>query len=718
MRKYKVRIITLITLFVLTLSAAFFAMRPQQVGAFAATEYRPTTVFSAGTGGTVGATEVAEGSTESSYVEFTLANGGTVNYRHDLALKWQESKGAATYFNVEFALPAINFSTLTLTFESAQENITKDGKTTNAVVFTADANGAVSAAVKNGEEDAGAAVAVNVSAGVTVAFTGDSYGSFTVACNGTEIGTFTNIGGYFMEYLSSANKTARIPLAFKAELKEGAEAQKVVLKSLNGQSFALTDGKIVDNASPVLVVNEVVKSFALGYKFSLSYQEVDVLDESVTVERKYYMYEAPAAGEDATVEDSDYTSLTTSTYFLPTEEGSTEEYVSIRFKLTDDRATDGTQTDEYVYLSWYVALTETYDGVDYIPVTRDANGPSYACIDSDDNAKTSELIDTNPAYLAYQEEVDTVSEGLNAGDGAYFYLPSLRSLISDDNTDYRNLKFNIYYKNQTSASSLSETSLSYNALKFEIEKEGEYSFRVVATDKLGNALKVYDDGRLVTVNSSNVWELDCIPQFNFTAVSTGATIEKPEAQSIGYLDSTYNIEDFEIVALSGYEVNYKLYLFDQDAYVADGNTMPTYTSLVNNPKQIDAKYLIEIQEYDASITEKDAAWSKTDNDVAWKPSSLTFRPQQSGFYFVEAEVTDAVYWQEKAVAYQVIEVRNPIDVIEGEAEWTQSNVLSVVFFSIAAVLLVAIIVLWLVKPSEKTVEEVELSELKGKKKKQ
>ena len=74
---------------------------------------------------------------------------------------------------------------------------------------------------------------------------------------------------------------------------------------------------------------------------------------------------------------------------------------------------------------------------------------------------------------------------------------------------------------------------------------------------------------------------------------------------------------------------------------------------------------------------------------------------------MEVEVTDAVFWQDKVTAYQVIEVRNPVDVIEGETEWLQNNIVSVILFSVAAVLLVAIIVLWLVKPAEKPVEAPE-----------
>ncbi len=724
MRKTKIRILTLITFVTLVFGCAFLAL--PKVSATAAGEYTPTAVFSAGNGGTVGATTAGEG--EDSFVQFTLAEDGVVNYRHDLALKWfapnatDAIKGDKTYFSLNFALPEINFSSLVLTFESAQENITKEGVTSNSVVFKAE-GGAVTVAVQaDGVAEAPAGVAVADPSNITLAFTDDLNGEFTLTCNGAEVGKLTNIGGYYMEYISSAEDDPRIPLAFKANLQEGKSEQLVVVKEMNGQSFKLTEGKVVDNAAPALVVNEKLNSFALGYKFSLTYLAVDVLDESITTERKYVYAEeiegvVPAAndekvagreaseGVEAIV--SKYDTLSTSTPLQAQSSGSNKEYVAVRFKLTDDRATAGTEND-YIYLSWYCNPTGETDATEqakdnellakgYIPVLRDEEGPVYNCVTNDDSAKTSTLDES--AIVAYQTLVTEASKTAKVGEGAYFYLPSLRALVSDKFTDYNNLKFNIYYKNQTSSSSQSATALKYNALRFELDKEGAYSFRVVATDKLGNAIKVYnDEGLLVAVDSSNVWDLDCIPEFTFTTMSMGAEIEESGEQSIGYLDSKYTVSKFNIIALDGYKVSYKLYYLD--ASKVPSGSMPSYAQMVASPAQYE-EYLEEI--------------SESDEDVEWNASDLTFRPQEAGFYFVKAEVIDAVNPQ-TTVAYQVIEVRNKIDVVQGETYWLENNVASVVLFSISGVLLIAIVVLWLVKPSEKTVEEVDLKQLKGNKK--
>ena len=700
---------TLIAAFALTMGAAIGTAVPS-VGALAV-DYTPSGIFSAGRNGAVTATAAEDG--EDSFVQFELSDGGSVHYRRDLALEWFEKVEEVVtqkYFSVEFALDEINFETLTLSFESAQENVSKDGTTENALLFTVE-EGQVYAACKYADEDAGSKTAIDVSSGVKVAFVSDENGTFQVNVNDTAVGAFQNIGGYYMEYLSSSSSTPRIPMSFEADLAEGETTQLIAMKSLNGQSLKLTDGKIVDNAPAALVVNEKVNHFPLGYKFALSYEAIDVCDESVSVSRQYYMYEAPEAGAEEA--DPSYSTLSTSTYFLPQTEGSTQEEVSVRFKLDDGRVMDA---DEYVYLSWYVdsARLGTHGETQYIPVSRDDQGPSYTCttIDADENTV---LDDAAPALVAYESAVKEASEKLNAGEGSYFYLPSLRGLITDNFTDYNNLKFTVYYKTQFSASTKTASSLNYNALRFEIEDEAEYSFRVIASDKLGNGMTVMEDGKPVSVTASNVWELDCIPQFTFTARSTGATIEDPGEQSLGYRDSVYSASDFEIVGIEGYEVEYTLFYFDQNRYNEEKGSMPTYSDMVEAPTDYVA-YLEEIRAYDDSVTQDDAAWDRTDNDYEWNATELTFRPQQSGYYFIRADVTDKVYPSQEVIAYQVIEVRNPIDEIAGEVDWLQNNVAAIVLFSISAVLAIAIVVLFVVKPSDKKMEEVNLTELKGQKK--
>ena len=125
-----------------------------------------------------------------------------------------------------------------------------------------------------------------------------------------------------------------------------------------------------------------------------------------------------------------------------------------------------------------------------------------------------------------------------------------------------------------------------------------------------------------------------------------------------------------------------------------------------------------IHVYQNDVKESDAKWKDTDNDYHWDPdSNLSFIPQEAGFYVLQVNVTDAQLAGVIKTAYQVIEVRNPIDTIPGESDWLKNNVLSVVLFSIAAVLAVIVVILFLIKPTDKGVEEIDLEKLKGKKKK-
>ncbi len=726
MKKYKMHLLSALA-FVALMVGAVFAMPAQTALAESTSNYAPKDLFAASVSSEI-LTPAPEGE-ETSYVQFSLADEGTVSYRHDLAYKWYAQKGNASYFSMKLTLPELNFSKLSLVFESEQENITKEGKTTNSLHFTSDGT-SVSVAVNDGASESVASASE-----IVVAFVSDDNGQFGVSVNGVTLSdSFKNIGGYGAEYAHSSASNPKTPLTVKAELLEGKETQLVNLIELNGQSFALNaEGEVVDNARPVLVLNEKIKAFNLGHKVSLpSYLVIDVLADSSLNTTRFYAYrEAPEEGEaetDSTAKDGEgvdvlsYASIpsTDALYLQGQTSGSTKEHVAIRFTINDNRNPE--MNSEDIQLAWY--CSETADASDngllgygYIPVLRDENGPDYTCtseqvVDGD----TVTVMTETQAVLDYQAEVNAAASALKAGTGAYFYLPSLRSLIVDDYTDYNSLKFSIFYKSQTSSASQSQTSLSYNTLRFEIAKEGAYSFRVVASDKLSNTIKVFDDeGREVEVTSSNVWELDCIPQFDFTVGYDGAQIENGEKNAIGYIESLYTLKSFEIIALDGYQVEYTLYLFDEEAYKEAGNTnVPTYEEIVANPEAYVA-YSKEIQPYDSTIEEDTQEWADSDNDIEWKPDNKTFRPQEAGYYIVKADVSDVVFPTRETTAYQAVDVRNNVDKMESQTAWLENNITSVVLFSVAGALLIAIVAMWLVKPSKK-VEEVEAKDLKGKKK--
>lgn len=796
MNKVKVRFITILSLcaaFVLTLALGTWAAFAGRLGASAevtGTEYSPSSVFAAGTGGEVGASEG-----EDSYVQFSFKDGGKTYFRRDLAYKWftaapegtestLANPGVANYFSMEFAFASADFELYTVSFESTEENVSKEGKSVNSVLFRPTVEDGMEAAIRDAsqqDEDFDietltwttiADNAADALGDIRIAFSAaaDGVGSFavTLSVNAQDklTGTFTNIGGNYSEYRSTSSSTPNTPITFTMDLADDAQSTdvNVLMKSLNGQGFQLTNGKVVDTTAPVLAVNEDVYAFRLGQRYNFtSYEAIDVCDDSVSVTRSYYMAKSNGDGtyvipdESATGDDSSYASLTTSTFFMPTASTAGElsdEYVSIRFNLDDGRGRgDEDRVAEYVYLAWYAADTTEDGGIvktlssqageddavtslDFIVVTPDEQeGPFYTGLTADEATKSNVTDAEYEAEVqAYQTAVDEAAENASAGSGAYLYLPSLRGLIGSNYADYRDLSFTVYYwheSQEVGATPSSESSLSYNNLRFEVDKAGTYTFRIIAEDSAGNEMYLYDnDQNLVSLTSSTIgfdsdgenFQIAEIPTFTATIGYDGASIEEPSSQDYGYRDRSYSVDDFEIIALEGYATDYSLYYFDTSK-LSEGQTAPSYSDCVENAQELffaeNAPYancLVEIRVYNSDVTEDDEEWDDTDNAYAWNPdSSLSFTPQLSGTYFVALTVTE----QTGAIvsSYMAIEVRNPVDIIPGVSQWLQNNTVSVILFSISAVLAIVIVVLFLVKPSDKTVEEVDLEKLKGKKSK-
>lgn len=791
MNKVKVHfvaIVSLIAALLITLAAAFgatFTGRMPASAEITPVDYSPSSIFaSGGVAGTVGASEG-----DKSYIEFTFRDGGRVYFRRDLAYKWftadteadstLANPGKANYFSMEFTLPSLDFETFTISFESAEESVTEEEKAVNDIVFRM-SDTTLQVAIRDADhrdaendELTWSDLATGESAEISLSFAeGVNIGEFAVSitCGGTTVeGALTNIGGNYAEYRSSSSSSPNTPITFSMAMPEGAADDakvNVYMRSLNGQSFLLDeDGKVQDDTAPVLAVSEDVYAFTLGQRYSFtSYEAIDVCRDSVTVTRQYYMAKATENGyeiadESATGTDSAYATLSTSTtFFMPTADNETvtDEYVSVRFSLDDNRTRkEADILNEYVYLTWYAADTSAEGGIvqtltssdgedatsqDFIIVTADEKeGPYYVGLTADEETGTNVVTEEFESAVAdYQTAVNEAAAEAGAGEGAYLNLPSLRGLIASDYADYRNLDFTIYYWHESAevGSSPSSTStLDYNGLRFEVAQEGLYTFRIVATDSSGNAMQLYDrNGELVSLSSSNVGYDDDgedflvadIPTFTAYIDYDGATIEDPGSQDYGYRDRSYSIDDFEVIALEGYASDYTLYYIDEDRLaddqLTDGQAGFTYEDCVDRAYELffaeNAPYanaVVEINVYNSDVTEDDDEWDDTDNAYHWNPdSSLSFTPQRSGIYLVNLTVTETT--GATVSSYMAIEVRNPVDIIPGVSEWLQNNTASVVLFAISGVLLIAIIVLCVIKPSDKKVEEVDIEKLKGKKK--
>ena len=740
----------------------------------------------------IGAEKKGDATTETA--AFTLADGDSVWYKNDLAFKWFKAKNEAQYLTMKFALKDLNFKSLTFTVESDSSVASEDEKAINSVKLVND-NG-VKAYVVNGKTDEvedGDKKDVTLTAGDEVIIAlkeGTEYGEFKVELNGTEIGSFKNVGSNYANY--SYEET--YPLTIEAKC-DGTNKTVVYLNEINGQKFDNITTKegvegassklVKDTAAPVLVVNEELNGFSLGSAFSLSYEKIDVLQTSSLVEtKKYYQYDPKDSA-------TDFVSLSTSTYFMDTvyytngtevsaeaKEGYTatsvykvdnKEYVAVEFTLADNafNADDGEWAKSKIDLSWYATRsaekTVGENKRDYLILDRNDSGAEYIGI-TIENGK-NEFVDETEfenQVATFQTELEKAAEDVYAGSNSYIYFPSFEWLFKDDN-GYRNLKFTVSYKTASSTSAKTSSGLSASGLKLSASEEGKYEFKIFATDKEGNTMQYYLDGEKVAVSTSNIWDIDEIPSFSYTIKNRGLKVEdKTNASSrrdTKILYETYTFSDATVIGATSKKSDYALYKLDLDAYndTLDANEKQitrtvlsgiTYEKLqkalegkivgaddyfelyidayagliadaVNGEKSAVLKcFENKIEKYNERITEDDEEYEAY-NKYEWqKSSNASFKTMEEGEYLIVAD-----YWEEelpmqRAMAYKLVIVESEADVIKGETQWLKNNVVSVVLFSIAGVMLVLIIVLLLIKPSDETLEDVDakVEEKKNKKK--
>ncbi len=745
---------------------------------------------------------------ESGTVAFTLGNDQYARIKRDLAFKWYEGKDDAKYLTVKFAFKELNFTSMTFEIESASSIATEDGKAVNAVKFTVEADGTVSAAVINSKaEGVKFGTSIKANEEVTLALCeGSSFDSFGVTVNGDKIGEFTTIGANYADY----DNAKTYPLEINA-VTEGENKAVVLLKEINGQLFTnVVESKITDTAAPVLVVNEELNGFQYGTAFSLSYTAIDVLQASaITEAKKYYQYN-PA---DEAIDHS--LTLSTSTYFMDTvyytngvageekkelpegdeakaykatsviaEEG--QEYVSIKITLGDSTFDDTKNSDgtipyaKVTYdLSWYAsasALASKEVGetsADFIIINESDEGAQYTHIIADEATQTNVYVD-EAAFMqqvaAYQKQInDKLAEDKPlAGSNAEFVLPGALDWLIKDNGGYRALKFTICYRTPSSSAGKTASSLSYNSLEIPTAEEGLYEFKVFANDKAGNAMKYYLDGKLVSVTSSNIWDIEEIPSFTFEIENKGIEVQEKTGSTATKktekkLNDTFSLSGLTVLGATNQQNAYTLYIIDESKGGLDLDNEKLEAALVSVSyktiktealKLLDkvgaedgyetyfdlyldiyvgevaeelgcdkaklAKCFVEISEYNENITENDPEWEEY-NKYKWNASSKSFTAAEEGTYLILGDFWEKELPMQRAAAYHVVLVGTKADTIRGESkvlEWIKNNVVSVVLFGVAAVMLILIIILLLVKPSDETLEDVdkEVEKKKDKKK--
>lgn len=630
------------------------------------------------------------------------------------------------------------------------------------------------------------------------------------------VGIFKNVGANYAAYSTTKDKE-KYPLLFTAQTVETAasteekreyEKTNISIYALNGQSFdGVVDDKVEDDAAPVLVVNEEIKGFMLGAALSWNetatsetvppYVVIDVLKTSIPAADKVVEYYQYAPNTELTDGKLPYKKFDFSYKFMPTvytetvgeEEVTTsvfeangEEYVSIRFSLSDSV----NKNVEY-YLSWYAdeeALRDV-ESNEYIVLNRNKEGAKLAMSSDKAYVKTEDgvnkylVIDDNgvESYVTeyegseldkfakeYNKLLATKAEDIYAGSNAKMQFPTLEGLFYDDN-GYRNLSFTICYKTETSGAS-SKTANSYSQLQLDATKVGMYEVKIFATDKANNKMKFYLDGKLVDVDTTNVWKIDAIPTFTYTVKSQGLKLQNEDSQTATArnttkaIGETYSFSSLTVVGgAENQQSEFALFKVNTDRWselklgsipaftsvnykeiremIKDGNLLAkvgvedgyedyfalyldVYATKLAEDLSLDKAKVLScfdrIEKYNAKLDKNDAEWEEYNKYEFGKTSASSFKVlDDGGVYLMFADYYDEDLEQFSRVgAYKVIKAEQKADVIKGETEWLKNNLVSVILFSIAAIMLVLIVVLLLIKPSDETLEDVD-AQVDGKK---
>lgn len=703
---------------------------------------------------------------ENGTAAFEFSDDGNVSLKRDLAFAWYEGKDDARYLTLKFAFKTLDFNSVTFKVESVSAWATAEEKATNEIKFT-NRDGEIFVSVNDGDSKATKIVA---GGDVCIALkAGESDGEFgvdvTAGDETVDAGKFENVGANY----SSFSYGSMLPLEITADLAEGSDTEKkmtLLLKEINGQSFenATEESEKImlkDTAAPVLVVNERIGSLALGTAFSVTYETIDVLQSSNYTETKtYYQY-------NPTDEKADYQSLSTSVYFMDTvyekdgknttvylEEG--REYVSVKIQLGDKTFSEdsGDYAKKEYDLSWYANSVVTKGDVDYIVLDRNTEGATYNRISLDDEKKEN-VVDAKLAEEVeiYQGLLDTAAKDVYAGSNSYINFPSVAWLLND-NDGYRNLKFTISYKSPSSDSTQTSSSLSYNGLKLSVSDEGMYEFKIFANDKTGNTMQYYLDGELVSVTTSNIWDIEEIPSFTFEIKNHGlkmkdetstSSTSKKDTEDVG---DTYSFSDITVIGANELGKNYALYRLDETkstqlgltetvltgiTYAAIRNELTkdrfegvgkdayldlyldVYAELLANKvgggvsaAEVKACF-IKIEEFDDRIDEDlhEDEWD-VNNKYNWSTSSKSFTAAEEGKYVIMTDYWEKELPSQRVSAYKLIVVESEPDTLAGETNsWLQNNKVSVILFAIAGVMLILIVILLLIKPSDETMEDID-----------
>lgn len=324
-------------------------------------------------------------------------------------------------------------------------------------------------------------------------------------------------------------------------------------------------------------------------------------------------------------------------------------------------------------------------------VTEDTEAPRYIEVAGDANP----ALESFKAALkeAIMKDYDGYKTFVRLGDKVT--VPSMKSLVTDDNTAYANLKHTLYYKTPSSDTK------STTGWEITLTETGKYVFWVIFEDVGGNKMTEEQFFKIDEENSDKI----IINDEEYGAFLFEFVIEKNDApvyvtaasQGTGYKGVKYTATAFKFES-TDHKAEYTLYYNPKADAAIPSSLKWEEEGWVIIPKASSVK---EGGTFPNGFT-YDALKSINYN------GTLTFTPDRTGTYAIECHITSNTSASRDESAAALIRVKEKTATVKPYsktfAAWVKNNVWSVVFLSIGTLCLIAIIVLLCIKPKETTVK--------------
>lgn len=323
-------------------------------------------------------------------------------------------------------------------------------------------------------------------------------------------------------------------------------------------------------------------------------------------------------------------------------------------------------------------------------ISEDAEAPRY--INAGDNVAALESFKAALSE-AIMKDYDGNKTFVRLGDK--ITVPSMKSLVVDDNTAYDNLKHTLYYKTPSS------DTRSTTGWDITLTETGKYVFWVIFEDVGGNSM---EEEQFFTVdeNDSNVIKINegvyGAYYFDFSIEKNDAPVYVTAAtQGKGYKNVKYTATAFKFES-TGHKAEYTLY------YIADANAAIPDTLKWEEEGWTAIPKASTVKE--GGSVPRGFTYDQI-KSIGYD-GSLTFTPDRTGTYAIQCVITSNTSASRSESATALIRVEDKKQTVtpydKTFAAWVKNNVWSVVFLSIGTLCLIAIIVLLCIKPKETTVK--------------